>query len=533
MKRSLFAMALLCLVIAFCPLRAEAAGGVPVDAANFPDAVFRSYVSENIDTDGSGVLSESEIESVTEIILTEKGIEKLDGVENFTELKKLSCAQNQLGTLDLSSNKKLEYLNCWGNKLTELKLPDRHTLTELHCSGNLLTKLDVSRTALKKLTASGNPLDEMEDGLDLHDFGDLYYLNLEDCTGLSSLNCSGCPLVTLIVDGCSSLKTLLCTGSHLTNLTLKRCGSIETLYCIGSRLSRLDVSGHSSLRLLYAANNGLLKELYCGGCSLNTLNVRLCPELEILDCHGNALSALDVLGCPKLYKAYVNGNDLAELNISKCPLLADAFENGSSSQADGAVTYTSGENVLKVDGDTDVYTEVTVPVIKRHPATAVRSPGESATFRVTASGHGLSYRWQVMNSNGSSWVDLTGEGWNTDSYTISDVSEEAHNSLFRCIVSNSAGSVTSKSAYLIVVVPPPLPPDYMLGDVDLSGAVDAQDLTALARHVARISVLEEPMQMTNADVTGDGMVGADDLTKLARYIARIIDTLAFDWEGEI
>ena len=41
------------------------------------------------------------------------------------------------------------------------------------------------------------------------------------------------------------------------------------------------------------------------------------------------------------------------------------------------------------------------------------------------------------------------------------------------------------------------------------------------------------MQMTNADVTGDGMVGADDLTKLARYIARIIDTLAFDWEGEI
>ncbi len=521
-RRSLLAIALLCLAIAACPLRAEAAGGVPVDTANFPDAVFRGYVSENIDTDGSGDLGTEEIAAVKEISLIEKGIEKLDGVEIFTELKKLSCAQNLLQTLDLSSNKKLEFLNCLGNKLTELKLPNRHTLTELHCSSNRLSKLDVSGcSTLKELTAAGNPLDKMGDGLDLEYFSDLYYLNLENCTGLSSLNCSSCPLVTLKVDGCSSLKTLTCTGSQLTNLTLNRCGSIETLYCIGSKLSRLDVSGHSSLKILNAANNKSLKELYCGGCALTALDVSLCPNLEQLDCSQNALSSLDITGCPKLYRTYVNGNDLAELNISKCPLLADAVENGSSSQTEGVITYFNGDNELKADADTEVIAGVAVPVITAHPVTRVVRAGSSVSFKVSASGYGLSYKWQISN-DGDIWGYLTGEGWNTDTYTINSVSVEASGTRYRCEVSNSAGSVMSHSAQLTVVTPP----GFLLpGDVNLDETVDSKDLTALARHVAQISELTDPTARANADVNGDRDISSTDLTKLARFTAHIIDTL--------
>ena len=74
---------------------------------------------------------------------------------------------------------------------------------------------------------------------------------------------------------------------------------------------------------------------------------------------------------------------------------------------------------------------------------------------------------------------------------------------------------------------PALPeePDIMLGDVNLDGIVDAKDLTALARHVSRISLLEESEALANADVNGDGDVDARDLTKLARYVARIITEL--------
>ena len=53
----------------------------------------------------------------------------------------------------------------------------------------------------------------------------------------------------------------------------------------------------------------------------------------------------------------------------------------------------------------------------------------------------------------------------------------------------------------------------------------ADDLTALARHVAKIETLDAASALANADVDDNGTLSADDLTKLARYVAKIINTL--------
>lgn len=63
------------------------------------------------------------------------------------------------------------------------------------------------------------------------------------------------------------------------------------------------------------------------------------------------------------------------------------------------------------------------------------------------------------------------------------------------------------------------------GDVTLDGEVDADDLTALARHVAKIETLDAASALANADVDDNGTLSADDLTKLARYVAKIISSL--------
>ena len=63
------------------------------------------------------------------------------------------------------------------------------------------------------------------------------------------------------------------------------------------------------------------------------------------------------------------------------------------------------------------------------------------------------------------------------------------------------------------------------GDVNLDGEVNADDLTALARHVAKIEHLTDNYALQCADVDDNGMLSADDLTKLARYVAKIISTL--------
>ena len=43
----------------------NAYGDIAIDVDNFPDTNFRAYVSEKVDTDGDGYLSEEEIHSVT------------------------------------------------------------------------------------------------------------------------------------------------------------------------------------------------------------------------------------------------------------------------------------------------------------------------------------------------------------------------------------------------------------------------------------------------------------------------------------
>ncbi len=63
---------------------------------------------------------------------------------------------------------------------------------------------------------------------------------------------------------------------------------------------------------------------------------------------------------------------------------------------------------------------------------------------------------------------------------------------------------------------------YSRGDVNGDSAVDAADLTVLARHVAKIEEITSPALMTNADTDKDKTVAASDLTRLARYVARII-----------
>ena len=64
----------------------------------------------------------------------------------------------------------------------------------------------------------------------------------------------------------------------------------------------------------------------------------------------------------------------------------------------------------------------------------------------------------------------------------------------------------------------------LLGDVNGDGAITADDLTALARHVAKISVITDTAALARCDVTNDGSVTADDLTMLARYVAKIISS---------
>ena len=121
--------------------------GLAIDATNFPDANFRQLVHDLQENNGDDYLSYDEISSIEILSASGYGIKDLKGVEHFRELKRLYCSGNQLTTLNLSGNTKLQALQCNHNQLTTLRLSACANLTSLECSYNQLTTLDVSQNS--------------------------------------------------------------------------------------------------------------------------------------------------------------------------------------------------------------------------------------------------------------------------------------------------------------------------------------------------------------------------------------------------
>lgn len=86
--------------------------------------------------------------------------------------------------------------------------------------------------------------------------------------------------------------------------------------------------------------------------------------------------------------------------------------------------------------------------IVTQPADKSVIEGKTATFTVNATGsEPLSYQWQ-QNMNGSGWTDITGE--TNATYTTEKTTMDMNGTQYRCVVSNSAGSVISDAATLTV-----------------------------------------------------------------------------------
>ena len=118
-----------------------------INSTNFPDSVFRDYVSR-YDTDSDGALSYSEIAQVSEMNLSGLGIANFKGIEFFTELTYLNCCYNPLVNLDLTHNSKLNEFICYGCSIN---------VGNINCSGFTIDGLDINKVSnLQEMTIKGS-----------------------------------------------------------------------------------------------------------------------------------------------------------------------------------------------------------------------------------------------------------------------------------------------------------------------------------------------------------------------------------------
>ena len=360
MKKWLWLVLAALVIVILRPLNTDAAGDVTINATNFPNAAFRSYISSTFDTDGNGVLSASEIAAAKKISVTGKGITSMTGLEHFTSLKELYCGDNQLVSLDVGSNTELELLYCDNNtKLTNLKNVRDHSklkdldlegctaLTLLDCTDCALEDLNVSDcTALKYLYCGNNQLKSLDlyeimdleilscfgnklTSLYLEELGSLKTIDVAYNASLTSLICEGCPLTSLNVNGCKALSTLNCCDANLTSLNVSTCTALTSLDCTDNQLTSLDLSNNYALEKLYCEGNKLsqldvswnsaLERLYCGANSgFSKLVLGRHYVLNTIDCTDNTLKSLDLSGCAALQYLYCSTNLISSLDVSPC-----------------------------------------------------------------------------------------------------------------------------------------------------------------------------------------------------------------------
>ena len=297
----------------------EVEGELAIDETNFPDYMFRKYILEEIDEDGSGTLSDAEISATKMINVYQKKIYDMTGISYFTSLKELYCSENLFTSLDLSSNTALQSLNVSSGQLASLNLENCSELKDLEVSNNFLTELDL--TYCPSLVELGC------------DWNNLTSLKLLNNPKLERIECARNQMTALDVSYCPNLKSLNCMNNQLKSLDLSGCPSLEILGCFSNELTSLDVSANKSLTFLSCyknpissidlSNNPALDFLNIGACNLTELDVSANTVLHTLHCYTNNLETLDVSACTELVKLSCHENKLTTLDVSMCPKLTD------------------------------------------------------------------------------------------------------------------------------------------------------------------------------------------------------------------
>ena len=220
--------------------------------------------------EGDIVLTQEDITNTTSLDLSNRNLNKLEGLEVFENVTTLNCSNNPLtsldvsvfselkelncnncfnqssasrsysnGVLDLSENTKLQTLSCAENGLTSLILPDTQTLYWINCSSNRLTTLDVSKNpVLDYLSCMNNQLT---------------MIDVSKNTALTFLELDDNQLTTLDITQNVLLETLWVPRNKLTALDVSSNETLNRLFCNENQLVQLDIS-----------NNVLLQGLGCG-----------------------------------------------------------------------------------------------------------------------------------------------------------------------------------------------------------------------------------------------------------------------------
>lgn len=253
------------------------------------------------------------IEVITSLDVSNRGIQDLTGIEDFTSLVVLNCSMNELSELDFTTNTLLFRLEVFNNELTSLNVNMNSELTFLRASNNQLTSLDLSNnTLLTNLLVDHNTLSNLD--ITNNTLLEQVYMNnnmigtvdISQNIELDELQCQNNLLTALDTSTNTKLTLLFCANNLLTNLDLLTNTLLQQLDCSTNDISVLDIS-----------QNANLITLLCNSNTLTALDVTQNTVLNLLSFQHNTISSIDLTNNTSLSVLRTDHTSLTTINLAQ------------------------------------------------------------------------------------------------------------------------------------------------------------------------------------------------------------------------
>lgn len=244
------------------------------DRVYIPDETFENYLlaQGSINTTDDGRITFEEAEAFTGTISVQNmGIDDLTGIEAFVNLTGLVAWLNNVTSVDLSNNTKLQTLELNSNPLESLDI----------------TQLPLLRTLILNDAPVGD-------------------LDLSNNTALEDIRLVNIGMTSITVDHLTNLRTLMIKENPaITSVDLTQNQNLRDFRFGSTGITTIDVSQNQQLATI---------EMLASDVSV--LGLANHPSLTILDVRSSDLTLLDISNCPSLFTLRVANTAIQEIDAS-------------------------------------------------------------------------------------------------------------------------------------------------------------------------------------------------------------------------
>ncbi|CUK77629.1 TPA: LapB repeat-containing protein [Listeria monocytogenes] len=354
--------------------------------STFPDAALATVIAKAAtgSEDITQEVSQTDLNKITSLTATSKGIVDLTGINllsklaylsmsgnqisdisalnGLANLSNLNVSSNQITSFNLNANSNLPMLNTVdirSNDLNNINVQDQSKLRTIKCDTGSSSELtEVMLKNLPTLIAASNSSNPVADDIAFSSTPGLSKVILENLPSTSSsVQLDHCVIEELVINNLPKVSIVTINNNKITTLEgLEDLAALTSLNAGNNELTEIEsMHAFPKLQTLTLISNKLTSII------LNQATANGTPNLTSIDSRSNDLTKIDIQDQPKLTKIICDTGssaELTELTLRNLPELI-AASNGSNAVSDD-IAFSATPGLSKVTLENLLATNVTI-----------------------------------------------------------------------------------------------------------------------------------------------------------------------------